>query len=164
MIFLRTFLNSIKLPNKQAMFKLNRVGMDITVVYMFILLLIVSIPSITNQLTTGAGAQMNLLFFLIYFLIFNYLPLTMIVFLFLTLMAYIGTGITKLLRRKVRFPMLWKLTAYITTIPFLLYTALAFFFAIGDVFAALFSLYTFLFLIKLITIYPKRKKRKQEFY
>ncbi|SFB30050.1 Protein of unknown function [Lentibacillus halodurans] len=162
MIFLRTFLNSIKLPDKQAMFTLNRIGMDITVVYLFILLLLVSIPSFVDQLTSnsGAGADMNLLFLLIYFFIFYYLPLTIIVFLFISLIAFSGTGIAKLLGRKIRFSMLWKLSAYTTTIPFIIYTILAFFFSINHVFAGLFILYSFLFMVKMITVYPKRKIRK----
>src|SRR5699024_10390676 len=75
--FLETFLNSLKLPNKQAMFQLNRTGMDITVVYLFTLLLIVSMPSLFEMITATSGptADMNLLFLLIYFFMFYYLPL-----------------------------------------------------------------------------------------
>lgn len=164
MIFLRTFLNSIKLPNKQAIFSLNRIGMDITVVYMFILLLFVSTPSLINQLTTanGPGTEMNVLFFLIYFFIFYYLPLTMIVFLYISLLAYVGTGISKFVRRKIKFSILWKLIAYTTTIPFILYTVVSLFFSINNAFAGLFILYTILFMVKIITVFPKRKKRKKE--
>ncbi|HLS07767.1 hypothetical protein [Lentibacillus sp.] len=159
-IFWRTFLNSIKLPNKQAIFALNRIGMDITVIYLFILLLIVSIPALSVQLTTGASADINVFFLLIYFFIFYYLPLTIIIFLLISLFAYFGTGIAKSLKRKIRFSIIWKLVAYTTTIPFLLYTVLAFFVSINDILMGLFFLYTFLFMIKIITVFPKRKTRK----
>ncbi|WP_245745225.1 DUF1189 family protein [Lentibacillus persicus] len=143
------------------MFKLNRIGMDITVVYLFILLLLVSAPSLVNQLTSSdsAGTVMSLPFFLIYFFIFSYLPLTIAVFIYISLLSYAGTGIAKLLRRKIRFSILWKLNAYTTTIPFILYSIIAFFFSITDAFLVLFILYSFIFMFKMITVYPKRKKR-----
>lgn len=162
MVLLQTFINSLKLPNKQAMFKLNRVGMDVTVIYLFILILLISVPSLTSQLTTddSAGAVISFPVFLIYFFIFSYLPLTIAVFLYISLLAYAGTGIAKLLNRKIRFSILWKLNAYTATIPFMLYPIAAFFFPITDVFLVLFILYSFLFMLKMITVYPRRKKRK----
>ncbi|TFJ92272.1 DUF1189 family protein [Lentibacillus salicampi] len=162
MIFWRTFLNSIQLPGRQAVFGLNRVGMDITVVYLFILLFFVSLPPSVDQLTTGAGTEMNWLFFLIYFFIFYYLPLIIIIFLLISFVAYVGTGIAKLLKRKLRFPLLWKMVAYTTTNPFLLYTILSLFIPFDDVFVGLFSLYVFLSMIKIITVYPRRKQRIQK--
>ncbi|MFC4558463.1 DUF1189 family protein [Virgibacillus kekensis] len=161
MIFLRAFIYSIKLPNKNAVFKLNRIGMDITVVYMFILLLVSSLPSLANQLTatSGSGSDMALPLKLVYFFIFYYLPLTVMVFLLLSLLAYAGTFIARMLKRKVRFPLLWKMSAYTSTIPLLVYTILAFVFAIGDTYLWLFMLYSLIFIVKIITVYPKRKIR-----
>ncbi|WP_164670542.1 DUF1189 family protein [Virgibacillus doumboii] len=161
MIFLQVFLKSIKLPNKQAMFKLNRIGMDITLIYMFILMLIVSIPSLVDRLTatSGPSADLHLFLLLVYFFIFYYLPITLMVFAMISLIAYIGTLIAKLLRRKVRFQILWKMTAYTTTIPFLLYTIIALIYPIEATYLWLFLVYSLLFIIKIITVYPKRKKR-----
>lgn len=162
MIFWHTFLNSIKLPNKQAMFKLNRTGMDITVVYMFILLFLVSLPTFIAQMTNPAGAMasMNWVFALIYFFMFSYLPLTMIVFVLLSIIAYIGTGIAKLLKRRLRFSLLWKMSAYLTTVPSLIYIVLAFIYPVSDQFLWVILIYTFILLIKVITVYPKRRKRR----
>src|SRR5690625_7713720 len=117
MIFWRTFIQSLKLPNKQAMFKLNRTGMDITVIYMFILLFFVSLPTLIHQLTsnTGPTASLNIVFLLIYFFIFSYLPLTIIVFLLLIFFVYICTCILIFLYRKLFFSFLFLLSAYLTT-------------------------------------------------
>src|SRR5699024_5451385 len=101
--FWRTFINSLRLPNRQAIFALNRISMDIAVLYLFILLLLASIPSLAEQLLTGEGTGMNWLLLLVYFFIFFYLPLNIVVFLLISLVAYIGTGIAKLLKRKIRF-------------------------------------------------------------
>jgi hypothetical protein len=162
MIFLQAFLYSIKLPNKKAMFQLNRIGMDITVIYMFILLLFVSLPSLIERLTatTGPGTGLNVFFRIIYFFIFYYLPMTLIVFLLLSLIAYIAVGMAKLMKRKLRFAILWKMSAYTTTIPFILYTIIALLYPVSDSFLWLFLIYTFLFLIKIISVYPKRRVRK----
>jgi len=161
MVFIRAFLHSIQLPQKKAMFQLNRIGMDITVVYMFILLAIVSIPSLIDILTkpTGSIAEMNIFFVLVYFFFVYYLSLTFIVFISLSILAFIGTGISKLLQRKIRFAILWKLCAFTTTLPLLLYTILAFFLPVSQVYLWLLCAYTFFFLIKMITVFPRRKKR-----
>lgn len=162
MIFWQTFLHSLKLPNKQAMFKLNRTGMDITVIYLFILIFIASIPTLVERITnaTGPGSDMNLLFLLIYFFIFYYLPLTFIIFAVLSIIAYIGTWLATLLQRKLRFAILWKMSAYSTTIPFIVYMIISFFIAeISSLFLWVFIIYTFILLLKIITVYPRRKVR-----
>src|SRR5690625_24494 len=83
MIFWRTFLESIKLPQKKALFKLNRTGMDIVVIYMFILLLFVSLPNLLQQIFNKADLSLEIdtFFLIIYFFIFYYLPMVVIVFL-----------------------------------------------------------------------------------
>ncbi|WP_461181938.1 DUF1189 family protein [Virgibacillus kimchii] len=164
MIFLQAFIHSIKLPNRNAIFKLNRIGMDVTVIYMFILLILVSVPSFISQWTgtDNLMSEMNFLFFLIYFFIFFYLPLTGIVFLFLSLMAYIAVGIAKLMERKLRFSILWKMSAYTTTIPALVYTGLALFIPLSNVFLLIYILFTFIMLLAIISVYPKRKKRRRK--
>lgn len=162
MILLQAFLNSVKLPNKQAIFKLNRIGMDITVLYMSILVLLVSIPSLVDRVTAtaGASADMQLILLLVYFIIFYYLPLITMVLLLLSLVAYIGTGISRLMKRKIKFPILWKMSAYTTTIPFLLYTIIALIFTVDVMYLWLFLISSLFFIIKIITVYPKRKIRK----
>ncbi|MBY7145140.1 DUF1189 family protein [Virgibacillus sp. NKC19-3] len=159
MIFLQAFLHSIKLPRKKAIFKLNRIGMDITIIYMFILLLLVSIPSLIEQLTVteGQSADLNFIFMLIYFFMFYYLPMTIIVFLMLSLIAYIATIIAKGMRRKLHFSILWKMSAYTTTIPFILYSVIALLFPVSDMFLLLSLIYTIVLLIMIISVYPKRK-------
>lgn len=164
MVFIRAFLHSIQLPQKKAMFQLNRIGMDVTVIYMFILLAIVSIPSLIDNLmlSTGSIAEMNVLFVLVYFFFVYYLSLTFFVFISLSILAFIGTGVSRLLQRKIRFAILWKLCAYTTTLPLLLYTIFAFFLPISQIYLWILCAYTFFFLIIMITIFPKRKKRSKK--
>lgn len=158
MVLWKTFLNSLRLPNKQAVFKLNRVPMDITVFYMFIMLFFISIPSLIHQLTetTGLGSDMNIVFKLIYFFIFNYLPLTIMIFLLITAFAYLFTWIAKWMKRKLKLQIFWKMIAYATTIPFLLYTVIALFFPISDVFLLIAIVYTSIIVLQVIKVYPRR--------
>jgi len=159
MIFWHTFLESIKLPQKKAMFTLNRTGMDIAVVYMFILLFIVSIPSLIDRINSlhTLSVDVELFFLFIYFFMFYYLPLTIIVFILLSIIAAIAVGLAKLMKRKLRFSILWKMAAYTTTVPFIIYTMFALIFSIDDVFLWFSLLYTLIALIKMISVYPKRR-------
>lgn len=162
MVFWNVFLDSIKLPNQKALFRLNRIGMDIVVIYLFILLLFVSVPSFIQQI---AGANdniynLNLFFQIIYFFIFYYLPMNVIMFSFLSFTAFIGIGMTKFMNRKLRFAILWKMCAFSITIPLTLYTVIVLFTPIHDLFLWIAIGYTFLLLIKLISIYPRRRSKK----
>lgn len=166
MILLQAFRHSIRLPAKNAVFRLNRIGMDITVVYMFILLLIVSIPSLVHRLSAHGDSDvtMNLFFLLVYFFIFYYLPLVIFVFVMLAFIAYIGVFISQSLYRKIKFAIMWKMCAYTTTIPFLIYTVIALITPISDKWLWLFLFYTITLMIKIITIYPRRKRRPHGFH
>lgn len=162
MILIDAFINSLKLPNKKAMFKLNRVGMDIVVFYLFILVFIVSIPNLVLQLqmTEGLAGGLPVILKLIYFFMFYYLPLTIAVFLLISVMAYVGVAIAKLMKRKLRYQIIWKLLGFTTTIPFLTYMLLASFFPISDKYLLLAIVYSFTMLIFMILKYPKRRARK----
>ncbi|NWO13096.1 MAG: DUF1189 family protein [Virgibacillus sp.] len=162
MIFFHAFIHSIKLPKKNAIFQLNRIGMDIAVIYMLILILLVSIPSFLQYtLSTGDGvaAQLNAFFKIIYFFIFHYLPLSIIIFILLSIIAGIGTLIAKFMDRKLKFSILWKMTVFTTSVPFLLYTIVGIFFPLQDNFLFLFCAYSLLFLVLIISVYPKRRKK-----
>ena len=160
MVFLTSFIESIKLPKKKSIFKLNRVGMDIVVIYMFFLLAIVSLPTLIDQIVVGSELSVKIgsFFYLIYFFIFHYLVVVVLVFIVISIISYFATVITRISGRKLHYSILWKMVAFSTTLPFLLYTILAFFYNLNDNFLWLSFIYTFLLLYKIITTYPKRKK------
>lgn len=160
MAFWTSFIESIKLPKKKSVFKLNRIGMDIVVIYMFMLLAIVSLPSLTYQMLNSSELNIEIgsFFYLIYFFIFHYLVIVVLIFIVISFIAYLATLFTRISGRRLHYSILWKMTAFSTTIPFLLYTILAFFYNINDNFLWLSFLYTAILLYKIITIYPKRKR------
>jgi len=161
MILFQVFINSIKLPAKHAMFKLNRIGMDTIIFYMFILLAIVSLPSFIDQMLnpSGLGARLNIIFSLIYFFMFYYLPLVIAVFLLLGIVAYLGKWMARGMKRKLHYSIIWKLSACTTTIPFMLYTIIAILYPVDDLFLLLAIIYTFILLIRMIQVYPKRREK-----
>lgn len=159
MIFLDIVKNSFKLPSKNAMRSLNKIGMDYTVFYMFLLLLVASVPSFLDQLLSpSSGTEINLFLFIIYFFMFFYLPFVLIIFGLLSLLAYIALIIANIFERKLTFGLLWKLLAYTTTIPFLLYTAIALFYDFSVVYLALSSIYSLILIIIMILSFPRRRK------
>ncbi|WP_047980143.1 DUF1189 family protein [Ornithinibacillus contaminans] len=159
MVFWETFLHSIQLPRKQSVFKLNRIPMDITVFYLFILLFLALFPTFLHQVTenTGLGSDMNLVFQFIYFFMFNYLPVTIMLFVSITVLAYIFTWIAHLLHRKLKLQILWKMIAYTTTIPLLIYAILALFNPVSNGYLVFMIVFTSVILLRVITVYPKRK-------
>lgn len=162
MIFWNLFIHSLKLPNKQAMFKINRAGMDIMLIYMLILMAIVSIPSFISIRSNPdeMSAQVNIIFQIVYFLIFSYLPLVIILFLLLSGVAFITKGMSKLLHRKLKYSLLWKQVAATTTIPFLVYTIVALIYPINEKWLWLFIPYSLLMMLKVITVFPRRRKKR----
>ena len=161
MVFIEAFINSLKLPSKKAMFKLNRISMDYVVFYLFFLIAIMLIPRLVVQLKVSDGLvdRLPIILKLVYFFMFNYLPLTIAVFIFITILAYIGVFIAKLLNRKLRLQIVWKLIAFTTTIPFLLYMLLSAFYPISDVYLLFAMLYSLILLTLMILKFPQRRKK-----
>ncbi|CDO04833.1 hypothetical protein OPHB3_1870 [Oceanobacillus picturae] len=160
MKFRQVFLQSLKLPSKKATFSLNRVSMDIAIIYMFILLILVSIPAFIDRIVenSGVSAELNIAFLIIYFFIFYYLPMAIFVCIGISLIAYIGLGLAKLMERKLQFPLLWKMSVFIATIPFIIYTIIALLFPVDDMLLGAFFVYILIMLFFIISIYPKRRK------
>jgi len=161
-VFWNPFIKSLQLPKRDAVFALNRVGMDIVVVYMFIFLAIASIPGLVEQITSNQVAtelQIHPFFYLIFFFIFYYLIIVLIVFASLSIIAYIGTFIAKATGRKLQFGLMWKMAAFTTTIPLIAFTILSFFLPLTALFLTIAIAFIFFILIKIILIYPVRKKR-----
>lgn len=152
-----TFIKSLQLPKKQAVFALNRIGMDIIVIYLFIILFISSVPTYITQLQ--ANERLSVFFFSIFFFIFHYLPVVIIVFLALSIIAWILLLITKLAERRLHFSILWKMAGSATTIPFLLFTILSFFYNVNLLFLIVSILFVFAVVIRIIFIYPKIRLR-----
>lgn len=150
------FVNSLKLPQKKATFALNRIGMDTTVIYLFILLGIASIPTYIEQLRTNE--KLSAFFFTIFFFIFHYLIITIFAFVLLSIIAFLGTIFAKSVYRKLRYSVLWKIAGAAATIPLLLFTVVSIFYSLNSLYLIIGILFIAVILIKVIFIYPRRKR------
>lgn len=159
MVFWKVFLNSMQIPRKKSVFTLNRVRMDIAVVYMFMLIAFASIPSLIEQIKDNSTSTfyVHIFFLLIFFFMFHYLIIVIGAFLLISIYAYIGTIIAKLTNRRLHFAILWKVVAFSTTLPFVIYTVLALFISIPNIFFWVCLIYIGLILVKIISIYPSVK-------
>lgn len=159
MVFWKVFLNSMQIPRKKSVFTLNRVRMDIAVVYMFILIAFASIPSLIEQIIDNSTSSfyVHIFFLLIFFFMFHYLVIVIGSFALISVYAYIGTIIAKFTKRRLHFALLWKIVAFSTTLPLVIYTVFALFVPVPNLFFWLGLIYIGLILMKIISIYPSIK-------
>lgn len=160
-VYWNAFKHSLRLPQKQSVFALNRIGMDIAVIYLFMLLGLASLPALYEQILMNESSDVpiHIFFFLIYFFIFYYLILAIIVFTALSAIAYIAKLVAGGLERKLHYAILWKMAAFSMTLPIILFTAISFVYSLSEWFLFFSIIYIFFILVKIILIYPKRKKR-----
>lgn len=150
----RIFLNSIKLPRKKPMFVLNRTGMDWAIIYLCVLAIIASIPGLLTSDQFDFG--LNLVFRLIYFFIFYYIPLLIMLMIGLSGLSLIAQLLAKWQMRKFRFQTLWKLAIYSATWPVIFCTVFAWNIA-QWILLLVSSIFIIILLQWMIRLYPKRR-------
>lgn len=162
MNIIEIFKYSVLLPNKKALFRLNRIGMKMIVTYVFILMLIAASPPLTTFIFTGRLPAENDIpptLFILQFFFFYYLLVVFIGFLGISAIAYIGLWLRKWLQRKLAYQQLWKMSAFAATVPLLLYT-LAETLAINHWTVVITFLIVWLAIItKMITAFPRRNEK-----
>ncbi|CEI80321.1 hypothetical protein J18TS1_32700 [Oceanobacillus oncorhynchi subsp. incaldanensis] len=161
MKFTKILKESLFLPQKKAMFQINRIGMDQIMIYLFILFMVTSLPELISRLTSwsGLGGEMNIIFQLIYFFMFYYLILSILLLGVISFIAYLGKGIVRLANRKLYYGTLWKLTACSLTIPMLIFTLFSFIWSIPDWFLFIFFIYPVVLLVRMVFLYPQKRFR-----
>lgn len=160
----RIFIYSIKLPQRNAAFAINRISMDKIIIYLFFLIAITSVPELLVQIqmnTESSAFYMQIFFLFIYFFMFYYLIFVCIIFAVISAIAYIGSWIARATKRKLRYSILWKSAACILTIPLILFTMLSFFYTIHTIFLIGAFVFHFIIFIQTIFLYPKRRHRSK---
>ncbi|WP_151680551.1 DUF1189 family protein [Weizmannia acidilactici] len=116
------FKYSCLLPGKKAAFQLNRIPMDRTIMYIFLLVFAVSIPRAANLAAGGAPGSLNMIQFVFYFLFVYELLAACTVLAGISLLACCGYVLRKLMKRKLAYRHLWKMSCYTITVPLVLHT------------------------------------------
>lgn len=150
---------SAKLPNKQALFALNRVPMRDTLVYLFCLFFVLFLPyTITNMIEVyqNAISKSQLVLQVILFYPFFMMFLVIISISFLAVFALI---LRYLLGRKLAYQQLWKMTAYAILWPFVLYQVILFL-PISNYLGVTVCFVIYLIMMwQMIVIYPRNRKK-----
>ncbi|MCA0972442.1 DUF1189 domain-containing protein [Halobacillus litoralis] len=152
-----SLLNSFRLPKKEAMFHLNRKGITHTIGYLFLLLAILFLPDMIATIIRLDSDLTEVSRGLYLAQVFVFYPLLIIFLIIVGVSIFAGAALVmkNLLRRKLAYQQLWKMTAYASTIPLILSVILKNLFVPNSISAILFfGIFGFL-MYKMITIYPK---------
>ncbi|MFD2637542.1 DUF1189 family protein [Piscibacillus salipiscarius] len=150
--------NSLLLPKKDALFKLNRMNMRDTLVFINLLFLILFLPDAIRFVQNVKDTNGSIPDVVIIQVVFLYPALTIfLTTLIVTALAGISYLIRNSLNRKLAYHQLWKMTSYALTWPIIIFLFIKIFML--NLLFILISIVIFLYLItKMILIYPKRHK------
>jgi hypothetical protein len=151
--------NSLLLPKKSAVFRLNRISMRNTLVYMFFLIFLALLPDFVIEMFSSISSSQNsgIEVFILQLIVLYPLFCIFLGIVVISLSASIATAIKSLLKRKLAYQQLWKMTVYALTVPLIIY------FIISWLNYNHWSIYLLLFVLhysimtKMILVYPRRK-------
>ncbi|GEL78829.1 DUF1189 family protein [Tenuibacillus multivorans] len=153
------FKNSLQLPKKQALFRLNRMNMRDTLVYINILFFLLFLPYAIDfvlNVKEKSGSIPDVVYIQVGFL---YPALSLfITILTVSLLAVVAYGMRSALKRRLAYHQLWKMTAFALTIPIMIYFVINVF-NIENFFLFILPILLFIyFFYKMITVYPRQNK------
>jgi hypothetical protein len=152
------FKNSLLLPKKEALFRLNRVSMRNTLTYIVCLMFLLFLPDVVKVvMDVEAGLEgLPKGSYITQVIVFYPLFILFIVVTGVSLLAALSLPIKEVLGRKLAYHQLWKMTTFAMTVPLIIYTVLKLF-HVNSVVVNLLQLIILYFLIyKMILVYPKR--------
>ncbi|RSK55220.1 DUF1189 family protein [Bacillus canaveralius] len=157
MKYITVLKDCLLFPKKAAVVRLNKLDMKSTILYFFILMIVMLLPVETDLLFHASQGNQSL-----------YITQVLILYPFfmffyglagLTFLAGCGLVLSRLLQRKLKFQLLWKMTIFALTKP-MIAAALAHFF-IGSNPAVAFIVFIMLCvnMVRMISVYPKSMER-----
>ncbi|MCA1012489.1 DUF1189 family protein [Halobacillus halophilus] len=162
MEFLDSLWNSIRLPKKEAMFRLNRKGITSTIVYLFILMTVLFLPDMIGTIIRLDSNLTEVSRGLYLVQVFVFYPMLIIFLILVGVSALAGAALlmTNQLDRKLTYQQLWKMTAYAATVPLVLSILLKNTPVPNGLSALIFfSLFIYI-MFRMIIIYPKKKAKR----
>ncbi len=162
MVFFDSLMNSFRLPKKEAMFRLNRMGITSTIGYLFLLLTVLFLPDLIGTIIRLDSSLTEVSRGLYLVQVFVFYPLLIIFLIIVGVSIFAGAALLlrKALGRKLTYQQLWKMTAYASTIPLILTVVLKNI-SVPDSISALlfFTIFSFL-MYRMIIIYPKASRKR----
>lgn len=160
--FVHSFWNSIRLPKKEAMFQLNRTGITHTILYLFLLMILLFLPDMIGTIIRLDSSLTEVSRGLYLAQVFVFYPLLIIFLILVGVSTLAGAAvlITKMLKRKLTYQQLWKMTAYTATMPLILSVILKNTPVTNGISAIVFFAVFFYVIYRMIIIYPKKKANR----
>lgn len=150
------FRNSLLLPKKDALFKLNRISMRDTLVYIILLFLLLFLPDVINFVRNVQDVKGEIPDVVIIQVLFLYPAITIFfTILIITVLAGISYLLRNILKRKLAYHQLWKMTSYALTWPIIIYLLIKVI-NLNQLFALPILILFFYLMTKMIQIYPKK--------
>ncbi|WP_077622983.1 DUF1189 family protein [Sediminibacillus massiliensis] len=159
-----SFKNSLLLPKKHALFRLNRISMRNTIVYIFLLMFLLFLPEVVHSILhfEEEGKVLTRTVYIMEVIIFYPFSILFMVVTIVSLLAGLSVGIKKAAGRKLKYQQLWKMTSFAMTVPLIVFTILRLLFGFDGILIYLVFMAMFCFLMyRMITVYPKRAKRSK---
>jgi len=150
------FIDSLKLPKKEAMKRVNKLNMKTTIIYLFFLLIIWALPIIIELLALKDNNDIPRDIYIIQVLIVYPFLMVFLALVTITIVSFFGTLVSKAVKRKLKFQLLWKMSVFALTLPTLVYTLM--YIIIGSnsfVNGGVLILFAFT-LVRMILHYPKQ--------
>ncbi|WMM33940.1 hypothetical protein [Shouchella clausii] len=161
--FLKRVRLAVRLPQRQAVFQLNKERIGVPFLYVGLLSALVCIPlSIETFLQSeGIIADLALPMFLVYF-VFVYFPLfALSVYSLIAVVTALARAIALAAKRKLTFLMLYKIACFAATLPILGYGAcLLVNEALAKIWVGISIVFILVLLIRLLFHYPQANKSK----
>ncbi|MGP4070804.1 DUF1189 family protein [Halobacillus sp. B29] len=162
MEFFDSLWNSVRLPKKEAMFRLNRKGITSTIMYLFILMTVLFLPDMIGTIIRLDSNLTEVSRGLYLVQVFVFYPMLIIFLILVGVSALAGAALlmTNQLDRKLTYQQLWKMTAYAATMPLVLSILLKNTPVPNGLSALIFfSLFIYI-MFRMIIIYPKKKAKR----
>ncbi|MFT4416125.1 DUF1189 family protein [Fredinandcohnia humi] len=160
MKLLSVFLDSLRLPNKAAMKRINRLEMRYTILFLLILLFVVALPIEISLLLDDSYKESDIPqnIYIIQVLLFYPFLMLFLGLTGITVLAGLGVGVSTLIHRHLKFQFLWKMSAFALTKPILIFAVIDLLIGGHWIINLLILIFLFSIIYRMILHYPKKMK------
>ncbi len=159
MKLIQIYQNVLRLPSKEAVFSLNRVGVKGLLLYLssIILVCMLQMQSTLISETVLQPQQDQVGTYIIQSLLLSFSYSAILIFSGISIIASILLLVVHLMKRRLTYQILWKTTAYSFFLPFILSLLVDILFEMSMVSFLVFAVVLSFILMKIVFLYPKRK-------
>ncbi|MDR4888298.1 DUF1189 family protein [Fredinandcohnia sp. QZ13] len=156
-----TFMDSLRLPNKAAMKRLNKLEMRHTIVFLLLLLFIIALPIEINLLLDDSYKESEIPqnIYIIQVLLFYPFLMLFLGIAGISVLAGLGVGISKLTHRQLKFQLLWKMCAFALTKSVILFAVANILIGTHWIVNTIVFVLLFYTILRMIFHYPQRVKK-----